>query len=227
MRMIFLMGCFALLSACQNKVDEPFPRSGSPKKDSRYARILAKCRAITIDTLRVQYDESLEDTGISDNYPFKGVLLDSIETALFPAKVLTGSMGTTSGMYACYSFAIANGYTGIIARTPSMYGSMSIKLFTLDHERDTITGFTELALFEGDDGESEEKTSWLYRDQKMNLNAYLWEQDTNDHRVQDETDTTVVTNNHYYVLDLSKPKYDTINKNAGVLLKTFQAVVRN
>lgn len=228
MRIMFLIGCITLLAACQDKVDEPVSKIVPLKKDTRYARILAKCKAITIDTLRVHYDESPGDIpGISDNYPFTGILLDSTETTLFPPNILKGSMETTSGLYACYCFAITNGYTGIIVRTPSMYGSMSVKLFTLDHAQDTLTGFIELANFEGDGGESAEKTSWLYRNNKMILNAYMWEMNTYDHQVQDDTDTTLETNSYYYVLDLSKPKYDTINKNAGALLKTFQAVVRN
>ena len=162
----------------------------------------------------------------ADTFQYKGVLIDSTDARLFPPEVAEGMMNGFTGIYVCYTFAIDDSHTGIVARTPAMYDASSIKLFTLDNERDTLTGFIELGELWGDDGNMVEKTSWLYRDQNMNLHAYTWVQETYDHSVEEENDTSVERTNYYYVLNLSKPKYDTVNRNAGNLLKTFQAVNR-
>lgn len=219
-----MISCFALLAACQNKADEPFSKAGRPKKDSRYARILAKCKVITIDTLQVY---SAGEGINADTFQYIGVPIDSVDAKLFPPEVADGMLNGGTGIYACYTFAMDESHTGMIVRTPAMYDATSIKLFSLDNALDTLTGFIELAEQWGDAGDELKKTSWLYRDQKMRLHAYLWVQETFDHSVENEKDTVVDRTDHYCVLDLSKPKYDTINKNAGALLKTFQAVVRN
>lgn len=223
MRIVFLIYCFALLAGCQNKENEAMLKTGGPKKDSRYARILAKCKVITIDTLQVY---SCAEGINADTFQYKGVLIDSTDAPLFPPEVAEGMLNNFTGIYACYVFAIDEGYTGIIARTPAMYDASSIKLFTLDNERDTLTGFIELGELWGDAGELMEKTSWLYRDKKMKLHAYMWVQETYDHSVEDERDTTVDRTDYHYVIDLSQPKYDTVNSNAGDLLKTFLQVNR-
>jgi hypothetical protein len=228
MRIVLYTYCIALLCACHNEVDKPLDRASPPKKSSRYASILAKCKLITIDTLLVNGFEYNEDgTNSKDNYQYKGVDVDTAEARLFPAEITEAFMNGGGEIAACYSFAIDESRTGIIARTPSMYESSSIKLLMLNNEKDSMTHFVELAEIWGDAGDAVNKQSWLYRDNKMNLQAYMWIQESYDHSVENENDTTVETNNYHYVLDLSKPQYDTINRNAGALLKTFQAVNRN
>ena len=224
MRMMLFACCMALLAACRNETNPPVPKNKHPKKDSRYAGILAKCKAITIDTLPVYSTVEGLDSG---TFSYKGVLIDSIDTHLFSPEISTGDKWDFTKFFACYSFAIDNGHTGIIVRTPASNEPTSVKLFTIDNERDTIINWIELADRFDKGSDVSEKTSWLYRNKTMNLTAYMWIQETYDHGVENENDTTIDLSNHYYVLDLSKPKYDTINSNAGDLLKTFQAVIRN
>ena len=223
MRIVLLTCCIALLAGCTNEVARPMEKTGDPKK-GRYAGILSRCRFITIDTFRVQCDGSISDTfGKADTYRYIGAELDSAENLLFPPDFAPGPANNYSGIYVCYAFAIDGNHTGILARTPSAEQMSSIRLFTLNNMRDTLTDFIELAELWDKAAEKSETISWLFRDNERKLHAYTWLHSTYDHGTKDENDTTIDEYNYHYLVDLSKPKYDTISSNAGNLLKAFQA----
>jgi len=182
---------------------------------------LKKFKQVSIDTLKVYSAEDLE----SNSYKYKGKPLDSVDIALFP-KEISGLYESDSSFYACYQFNIDSTRIGLITRTPSEYISSSIKLFLFDKKADAITNYFELADQWGDAGDALDKTAWIVRDRKKNIQAFLWVNETLDNSVEDETDSTIESNNYYYLVDLSKQAIDTTNNDSAKLTRQFQALLK-
>lgn len=78
----------------------------------------------------------------------------------------------------------------------------------------------------GDAGDMAEKTSWLFKDEYKKYKCFMWVEESHDNSVDDEKDTTVQRWNYYYLLDFSKAKVDTVNKDEKELLKKFGSLIR-
>lgn len=213
-----------LLGACSNNAEQTPDTKAPEKKESKYLSILAKCKEAPSDTLHIYSVGNIYD---AKDFQYKGTLLDSAETALLMPLISKEENNADGHIYACYKIAIDENHTGIIARTPAMYDDSSIKFFTLDNGTDSISAFIELGEIWGDAGDVLEKQSWIYKNAEQKLTAFLWQTIIHDFSVEDPVNTKVDETNDYLLLDLSKPKPDTISKTAKELSKTFQRKKRS
>jgi hypothetical protein len=184
------------------------------KKESKYANLLALYKIINIDTLKIFTIENLDSVG----YEFKGTKIDTSLFSLLPKKILQDTMP----VYSIYKFNLDSLRTGLITRTPGEYKSSSIKLLIYDKQKDAISDYFELSELVGNDGNTLEKTAWLYRGQDKIPMCFLKEEFTHDRSVEDENDTTVTATNNYYLVGFKKNKHDTIDKKAGYLFEKFK-----
>ena len=185
--------------------------------ESKYKKLLSKFITITIDTLKVY---SSEDYG---NY--KGIKLDSLDAILFP-KEIAEEYFQEHDLYACYKFEINSTKIGLLTRTPSMYVPSSIKLFIYNKTLDSISEYIELAESWGDAGDALEKTSWIIKSKENEINALIRVTESHDHSVEDENDTIVESWDNHFLIDLLKPKIDTINKDSESLIKRYKILLK-
>lgn len=204
-----------LYSCDQSKTVQPKSKANTR---SMYTKLLTKFRDIAFDTLKVYSRE--EVTG-----EYKGLELDSSDATLFPYEIAQQHFNDPPGLFAIYKFPINDNYLGLITRTPSEYVPSSIKLFLLDKQRDTITGYIELAESWGDAGDEVNKTSWLYFDEHKKLKTFIWVQEGHDNSVDNEKDTTYEEWNYYYLLDVLGNRVDTISIDEKALEKKFHKLL--
>lgn len=209
--LVFIFGC--------NQTDTKQPHADK-HKDSRFKNLLAKYKDISFDTLKVF---SAEDPD-SKLYKYSGRKLDTTDVLLFPETIAEQYLND-DGYFACFKFLIDSSKIGLITRTPSTYASSSIKLLILDKQKDTITDIIELAETFGDAGDMAEKISWLLKDDLKKYKSFTWVEESHDHSVEDEKDTTVERWNNYYLIDISKSKVDTVSKDEKLLTKKFEKLL--
>lgn len=208
------------LFSCNEKPAVTIPQKTKKtlQKESKYLGLLQKFEPISIDTLKVfsSYD--------FDN--FKGQAIDNIDVALFPKEIADNYSTDSPNLFACYKFPLDATRIGLIARTPGEYDSTSIKLFVYDSAKDTLSNFIELADIFGDAGDAMEKTSWLFKNDHQKIQAIIWVQQSYDHSVEDINDTIVESWENHYLIDLSKIKFDTMNRNSEELAKKFKKILK-
>lgn len=197
------------------------------KRGSKYEKLLSKFKDIEIDTLRIYSPEYSSDSSEKLNGEYIGIELDSTDAILFPNDIAQQHFNDPPGLYAIYKFKVDSNTLGLITRTPSEYVPSSIKLFYFDKIKDSITSYLELAETWGDAGDYMSKDSWLFKDKLQNLQAFTWVMEGHDNSVDNEKDTTTQEWNYYYLLDISKPKVDTISKDENELIKKFSNIIKS
>jgi hypothetical protein len=217
MRQILYLATLVLLFSCKQSNNEQ--QKVDILKESKFKNLLTKYKDISFDTLKVF---STEDP---DNklYMYKGIKLDTTDVLLFPKSIAEQYLDD-DGFFACYKFLIDNSRIGLITRTPSTYASSSIKLLILDIQKDTITEIIELGETFGDAGDMAIKTSWLFKDSSKKYKSITWVEESHDHSVENEKDTTIESWNNYYLIDLSKSSIDTISTDEKMLTKKFKTL---
>ena len=219
MRKFFYLAILILFFSCDQVTTNQ--HVSDKQKESKFNNLIAKYQDILFDTLKIFSAEDLE----SNKYKFKGTQLDSADVSLFP-KTLSEQYFYDHGFFACFQFAIDSDRTALITRTPSTYEPSSIKLMIFDKQKDSITGFIELAETFGDAGDYAEKTSWIFKNESSKYKSLMWYQEGHDNSVDDENDTTIQTSNYYYLFDISKLKVDTISKDKEELTKNFGILLK-
>jgi hypothetical protein len=194
------------------------------KKESKFKKLLSKFKDVSIDTLKVYSPEYSSEKLTGE---FIGTELDSTDAILFPNDIALQHFIDMPGLYAIYKFQLDSNTLGLITRTPSEYFPSSIKLFYLDRKKDSITSYLELADSWGDAGDYMSKESWLFKDSLQKFHAFTWVMEGHDNSVDNEKDTTTQEWNYYYLLDISKPKVDTIIKDEKKLIKKFANIMKS
>ncbi|MGV3529814.1 MAG: hypothetical protein ACO1OO_13020 [Flavisolibacter sp.] len=189
-------------------------------ESSRFTQALGKFKPIQFDTLRVNSSYRLD----KEDYPFKGVPLDSLEAALFPSEIAS-RVTKYDQMYACYRFPMGDGFAGLIARVPSTYESSSIQLFILDKAKDNIVNYFELAEIFGDAGDFAEKVSWLIWAENE-LRNFSWYYEAHDYSVEDEGDNRFEEFNNFSLVQINKGSVDTLAKDSAALIPSFGAYIQ-
>lgn len=206
-----------LFFSCEEKPKNTQKIVAEKIKESKYKKLLSKFKDIAIDTLEVYSSENYDK--------YTGVKMDSLDAILFP-KEIAQAYFLEHDLYACYKFVINSTKIGLLARTPSIYVPSSIKLFIYNKTEDNITEYIELAETFGDAGDSMEKTSWIIKNKRNEINALIRKTESHDHSVEDENDTIVESWDNYYLVDISKPKLDTLSKDSKSLIKKFKSLLK-
>ena len=200
MKELFYLTCLCAVFSC----GEPEPINSKPgTKDSKHKKTLAYFYNIGIDTLAVE-------PPLDANSVFYGKEIDSAGTMMFPEEIRKEYFDNTPELFGIFKFVIDSNRLGLITRTPTKYAPVSIKLFFFDIKKDTITNYIELANGLVDAGDYLNLNSWLFRDSSKRLQTLIWEHQRHDNSVDNEKDTTVSTADYYTLLDISKPRIDTI-----------------
>ena len=69
--------------------------------------------------------------------------------------------------------------------------------------------------------------SWILKDKTADIKLLLWRQDQEDKSVEDENDTTIVTTDYVYLIQLLHQSFDTLKRDNTELLKTLNKLVEN
>ncbi|AEA45635.1 hypothetical protein [Fluviicola taffensis] len=194
--------------------------SSAFEKKSRYEELLKKFKPISFDTLKVFYE-------YNDKH-FLGKELSLKEAAVFKPGITEASWGKLSGFYACNQFQIDVSTLGLIVRTPSEYGSSSIKLVLFDKKKDQLKKeYFELANDIMDGGEYYHTISWLIKTKVPEIRAFVYDYSYYDHKIAgDSEDTTIEESRSYFLIDCMSPKFDTISKNENQLKKRFRKLLK-
>lgn len=191
--------------------------SSSLDKKSNYAAILEKYKFVSFDTLKVYYNYDQNDKR------FSGKELTSKEAKRLPIGFRDNYFGKLSGVYACYQFHIDPVRVGLITRIPSEYESSSIILLVFDLVKDEfLDNYFYLGSSTGDAGEIYTRVSWLFKTKKNELRSFVY-----DYESSHEIDDTLTTESRYYFLvDCTKPGFDTISSSQIQLKKRFKGLLR-
>ena len=219
-----LTGFTLLLLAACNQAPAP---AGEAKPDlneevpmqSRTAGLLSPFRDKKFDTLWVYSPTDLKGE-------YEGVALDSAAAVLFPPEIAEKHSSDAPGMFAVYRLPLAQGTTGLLARTPDWYVPSSMKLFYWDHKADSITSYIELAQSWGDAGDFHRRDSWLFRTADSSLQALVWFYEEHDNSVDMPSDKTKTVRQSYALLNLSGPRADTLSKDSAALATRFGHLTR-
>ena len=217
MKQLLYLFTIIIFFSCEEKPKKAQKIVTKTTIDSKYKNLLSKFNAISIDTLEVYSSE--------DYSKYRGIKMDSLDAILFP-KEIAEAYFLEHDLYACYKFEINSTEIGLLTRTPSMYVPSSIKLFIYNKTKDNISEYIELAENWGDAGDSMEKTSWIIKNKVNEINALIRVTESHDHSVEDENDTIIESWDKYYLIDLSKPKFDTICKDSETLIKKFKPLLK-
>ena len=193
---------FILLFGCSQS-----NKSTQSQRKEQYNILLSKFKDISFDTLLVS---SLNEQERIETYKFKGQQLDSSDAVLFPKNIADHHFIDPPGLFACYKFKIDSNRTALIARTPSEYYPSSIKLFVYTNNKDTLIEVAELAQYIGDAGALSDINSWLYKDEKNDFHAFVWQHDSQDNSVENENDTTTSSWDYFNLYNISQNKSDSL-----------------
>jgi hypothetical protein len=216
MKKLFYLTCLCAVCGC----GEPEPINSKPgTQNSKHKKTLAYFYNIGIDTLEVE--SSTDPASV-----FYGKEIDSAGAMMFPEDIRQRHFSDPPELFGIFKFAIDSNRLGLIARTPSDYEPSSIKLFFFDLKKDTITNYIELGESWGDAGDYLELKSWLFRDSRKRLQTLIWEHQSSDNSVDNPKDTTISTADYYTLLDISKPRIDTILERVKKLPKQYEQMVK-
>lgn len=220
MKKIFYLSLFAGVFGCGQSESINSAAKNNTPKDSRYTNLLSLFKDMSADTLFV-----FSEGEFVQGNTYKGVAIDSTSALLLPDNIGQVRYETQPEVFAVYQFAIDSNHTGLIARTPGEYAPTSIKLFRYDNLKDSLTDYIELADNWGDAGDWMIKQSWLFKDDKRQTKALIAVTNGHDNSVDNPKDTTVEEEELYYLLDLSKPRIDTISNNTKQLAQQFTGLL--
>lgn len=214
-KLLYLICLFAVFSC-----GEPEPINAKPgTQDSKHKKTLAYFYNIGIDTLAVESPIDAESV-------FYGKEIDSTGAMMFPEDIRNLHYHNIIGLYGVFKFVIDSNRLGLIARTNSVHAPVSIKLFFFDIKKDTITNYIELADYQEDAGDFMKLKSLLFRDSSRHLQTLIWEHQWHDNSADNPKDTTITTDDYYTLLDISKPRIDTIFDRKEQLPKKYEQVIK-
>jgi hypothetical protein len=216
MKQLLSLICLCAVFSCGQQQEPIESKPGT--KNSKYDKLFAYFYNIGIDTLDVS-------SPADQNSLFNGKEIDSAGALLFPKDLRTRQFDMP-GLFGIYKFVIDSNRLGLIARTPSEYEPSSIKLFFFDIKKDSITNYIELGERWGDAGDYMELNSWLFRDSTKQLKTLIWEHQGHDNSVDNPKDTTIETADYYTLLDISKPRIDTIFERKEKLPEQYKQVIK-
>jgi hypothetical protein len=191
------------------------------QKESRFSNLLPQYNNIGIDDTLFVFSEG---EFVQSNH-FKGAAIDSVNALLFPKEIAQANFIDSPSLFAVYQFAIDSNRVGLITRTPSEYLPSSIKLFIFDKAKDSITSYVELADNVGDAGDVSVKNSWIFRNKDRQVQTLLAVTDLHYNIVDNPRDSSIQTDNSYYLLDLSKHAIDTISDNKKQLAQQYAGLL--
>ncbi|OQP64474.1 hypothetical protein A3860_21130 [Niastella vici] len=195
--------------------------SKAKQSNSKFEPLLAQFKDIGIDTLQVYSTQDSTDI-------MSGRAIDSIGASFFPEEMAQAHFHEPPSLFAIYKFSIDKNRLGLLARTPSEYVPSSIKLFIFDSAKDSITSYIELGETIGDAGDYMIKNTWIFKDtSSKHLQALVNITQGHDNSVDNPKDTTVKEDEYYSLLDLSKPRIDTIFADKEQLPNKYKMVVRD
>jgi hypothetical protein len=217
MKKLLLPLCMIALFSCDQQ--KPI-KSNATEKQSKYEPLFLQFKSIGIDTLQVYSTDDTTDM-------MSGRAIDTVNALFFPEDMAQRHLHEPS-LFAIYKFAIDNNRLGLLARTPSEYAPSSVKLFFFDKAKDSMTSNIELGEFWGDAGDYTIVNTWLFRDtSSRHLQALINTTQGFDHSAEDRNDTTVEEKEYYTLLDLSKPRIDTIFDNKEALPQKYKVLIRD
>ncbi|THU33416.1 hypothetical protein FAM09_25020 [Niastella caeni] len=218
-KLLYLLFLITVFS-CEQPQSIKSKAGAETQKDSKYNSLLSLFNNVAIDTLEVYSTEDPAD-------PMSGRAIDSINALFFPEDMAQWHLHQPPGLFAIYKFGIDSNRIGLLARTPSDYVPSSVKLFFFDMAKDSLSSYIELGERWGDAGDYTIKNSWLFRDSSRHVQILINVTNGHHNEVDDPRDTTVVEQDLYTLLDLSKPKIDTIFEDKEKLPKQYKSLVRN
>ncbi|MFB9080016.1 hypothetical protein ACFFLS_08995 [Flavobacterium procerum] len=212
--LLYLIIAITLFS-CNEKSKSLVKVKTEIKKENKYSELLEKFENISFDTLKIFSEENFKK--------FKGRELDSLNVILFPKEITIQHFNDPPGLFACYKFSINKETIGLIMRTPSEYLPSSIKLFIYDSKNNKIKSYMELAESWGDAGDGMQKTSWLIK--KVNkFEVFTW---VNESSYENPEDSIPESWDSYFLIDISKSKFDTISNDTNVLAKKYRSLIKS
>lgn len=216
MKQLLYLLCLCAVISC----GEQEPINAKPgTKDSKHKKTLAHFYNIGIDTLAVEPPIDAESV-------FFGKEIDSTGAFMFPEEIRNLPYNYPIKLFGVFKFVIDSNRLGLIARTPSDYAPVSIKLFFFDIKKDTITNYIELANGLVDAGDYLYLKSWLFRDSSKHLKTLMWEHQRHDNSDDNPKDTTIVTEDYYTLLDISTPRIDTLFDRKETLPKQYEQLIK-
>ncbi len=206
-----------VLQACSE------PEAEKPKEVPKASRLSV------VDSLFK--DLIIEDTfyvysswGGTENHPFKGTPMDSVQVASLTYHLKT-SYSYFKDVGACYKFPLDASRFALIARVPGEYESTAINLFVFDVEKDSVVQTLHLADVFGDAGESMSYSSCIFREKDHGLKVATQWHSEYSHSVDNENDTTVERWNRFWIIDLGKHAGDTLLKDSATIVNTYPQII--
>lgn len=191
----FLFSCSTSTKIENQSAGSELASTKIPAGEFDIKKLLTKFKETPADTLKVISSLDFDAT----HYPFKGVLLDSIDVTLLPVE-LAKTYDGDKNFYACFKFPLDNNHTGLIIRTPSMYTPSSIKLFVLNTSTHKILNtYIELAETVIQMVEYWDKKTFIVRDKKSTTTLLMWE-----HQNEDTTEI-------FYTIRFIDEQFDTLS----------------
>jgi len=200
------------------------PEAEKPKETPKASRLSV------VDSLFG--DLVIEDTfyvysswGGSENHPFKGTPMDSLQVASLTHD-LKMSYSYFKDVGACYKFPLDASRFALIARVPGEYASTAVNLFVFDVEKDSVVQTLHLADVFGDAGESMSYSSCIFREKDHSLKVATQWHSEYSHSVDNENDTTVERWNRFWIFGLSKHTGDTLLKDSATIVNSYPQIMR-
>ncbi|NIG56696.1 hypothetical protein [Chitinophaga sp. Cy-1792] len=214
-RILYLLLSVALF-ACNTGTR---PSKADLREEQAIQHLLARYKKVSFDSLKVYPASDLEDAA----YRFKGKALDTNDVRLLP----TGDWSGDTGVFGCFRFRLDSTRWGLLTRVPSYYESTSIRIFIYDQVTKKITDGTQLAETWGDEGDSFQQESWIYKEKTNGWNICSNLSTGYDHSVNDANDTTYETKEMYYLFRINQQKVDTIRQEESLVAEKWNTLNRH
>ena len=211
---LFLAAVLFSALGCSEKAEKEIVK---PEKfDTHYSWIQDSFEEIKIDRLYI-FSSWVAN---SDNYKFKGKVLNGEQLMAFPEKCWNPS--TEKTIYsACYKFKIDESRTGLIIRSPGKDNQTLIQLALFHHNFDRVIRIVDLADVYTNVGEKLSSSSFLFEDENGDIQLLKY-----THKSIKEADNTFYTNNDsYHLLHVSKNWMDTISIDSSYIISKHPNMV--
>lgn len=201
-----------ILCTCLFACFPPGEQNETGHADARINKLLSLYQPAGSDTLAVESGNVAAD----GSWKYRGTLIDTALLQLLPAQF----HDQLPQFYACYRLNLDANTIGLITRTPSEYGSTSIKLFAYHKQTRNITFETELAEAFSEEGSAVTKSSWLYHPADSGWLGIL------ENFASSANDEDAVASNYeaydYYHLRWNGHKMDTTSTDSSALVEIFK-----
>ncbi|MFT6503749.1 MAG: hypothetical protein ACJASQ_003887 [Crocinitomicaceae bacterium] len=208
---------FFIAQGCSEKSDKAKEIGATEQSDnSYYSWIEGLFQEITIDQFYVFSSFDFDN----ENFKFKGQRMTGEQLISFPEECWNPSTERT--IYsACYKFKIDEFKMGLIIRAPGEYEQTSIQLALFDLKKDRVIDIVYLADVFGDAGETLNYSSYLFKNEKDNIQLLKY-----SHTSFQEIDGPEFTEDHsYHLLDVSSNWMDTISADSSYLMSKYPKMI--